>query len=237
MGQLSDPYPPMSPALCKPQLITLNCESYIHFQDSTLTEMGSVNGMTTSPRTSFFPLKFWSRRKARLVPRRLLKTAATTRNTTLLRSAIQKDVHLPGRPEVFQADEGGDGFAHIGVAHRQVEREEERNADQQGDVERRRRQQQVAERQPPAGIGPPPRGGTAPPSDRRGGRASRRLRAVTRRSTHRHARLYFEKIRRYSPTPHFSDSSTEVPRATFVKISGSTNKLATSWICGVYGPG
>ena len=90
MGQLSDPYPPMSPALCKPQLITLNCESYIHFQDSTLTEMGSVNGMTTSPRTSFFPLKFWSRRKARLVPRRLLKMAATTRNTTLLRSAIQK---------------------------------------------------------------------------------------------------------------------------------------------------
>src|SRR3982074_2164153 len=46
MGQLCDPEPPMSPALCRPQLITLNCESYIHFQDSTLTVMGSVNGMT-----------------------------------------------------------------------------------------------------------------------------------------------------------------------------------------------
>jgi hypothetical protein len=71
-------------------LITLNCESYIHFHESTLTVMGSVNGMTTSARTSFFPLKFWRRRKARLVPRMLLKMAATTRNTMLLRSASRK---------------------------------------------------------------------------------------------------------------------------------------------------
>jgi len=39
------------------QLMTLNWESYIHFQDSTLMAMGSVNGMTTRPRISFLPLK------------------------------------------------------------------------------------------------------------------------------------------------------------------------------------
>ena len=80
----------MSPSRLSTQLITLNCESYIHFQASTLIVMGSVNGMTTSARTSFLPRKFWSRRNARLVPSRLLKMAATTRNTTLFRSAIQK---------------------------------------------------------------------------------------------------------------------------------------------------
>ncbi len=70
--------------------MTLNCESYIHFQESTLIPMGSVNGMTTRPRMSFFPRNCWSRRKASDVPNRLLKIAATTRNTTLFWKAIQK---------------------------------------------------------------------------------------------------------------------------------------------------
>ena len=68
--------------------MTLNWESYIHFQDSTLMLIGSVNGITTSPRTSFFPRNGCSRRNARLVPRRPLKTAETIVNTMLFRSAM-----------------------------------------------------------------------------------------------------------------------------------------------------
>src|SRR5688572_5777622 len=49
IGQLGDPYGPISPSPCSAQLITLNCESYIHFQLSTLMVTGRVNGMTTSP--------------------------------------------------------------------------------------------------------------------------------------------------------------------------------------------
>src|SRR5881409_3807137 len=90
MGLASDPYAPISPTRLSAQLMTLNCESYIHFQESTLIPMGSVNGMTTRPRMSFFPRNCWSRRKASDVPNRLLKIAATTRNTTLFWKAIQK---------------------------------------------------------------------------------------------------------------------------------------------------
>ena len=71
-------------------MITLNCESYIHFQESTLIAMGSVNGMTTSARMSFLPLKFWSSKNASDVPSALLRIAATTRNITLFRREIQK---------------------------------------------------------------------------------------------------------------------------------------------------
>ena len=79
----------MSPRRLSTQLNTLNWESYIHFQPSTLMAMGRVKGITTSARTIFFPRKFWSRRNARLVPRMLLRMAAATKKTTLLRSAIQ----------------------------------------------------------------------------------------------------------------------------------------------------
>ena len=68
--------------------MTLNWESYIHFQDSTLMLIGSVNGITTSPRTNFLPQKGWSRRNARVVPSRPLKTAATSVNTMLFRSEM-----------------------------------------------------------------------------------------------------------------------------------------------------
>src|SRR5438445_1545392 len=93
MGQDSDPYAPISPTRLSAQLMTLNCESYIHFQESTLIPMGSVNGMTTRPRMSFFPRNCWSRRKASDVPNRLLKIAATTRNTTLFWKAIRSEEH------------------------------------------------------------------------------------------------------------------------------------------------
>jgi hypothetical protein len=70
--------------------MTLNCESYIHFHESTLIAIGSVKGMTTRPRTSFLPLKFCSSKNASDVPSRLLSTAATKRKITLLRRASQK---------------------------------------------------------------------------------------------------------------------------------------------------
>ena len=90
IGQPSVPNCPIRPMRLNTQLMTLNWESYIHFQDSTLMAMGSVNGMTTRPRISFLPLKSWSSRNASEVPSRLLRTAATTRNTTLFRREIQK---------------------------------------------------------------------------------------------------------------------------------------------------
>src|SRR5437870_11985999 len=89
IGQPSVPNCPIKPRRLSTQLMTLNCESYIHFHDSTLMAIGSVNGITTKPRMNFLPLKFWRSRNASDVPRRLLKTAATTRKTTLLRKAIQ----------------------------------------------------------------------------------------------------------------------------------------------------
>ena len=88
-GHESVPYAPMSPSRLSTQLNTLNWESYIHFQPSTLMATGRVNGITTSARTIFLPRKFWSRRNARLVPRMLLRMAATTKKTTLFRRAIQ----------------------------------------------------------------------------------------------------------------------------------------------------
>ena len=90
IGQPSVPNCPINPMRLSTQLMTLNCESYIHFQDSTLIAIGSVKGMTTRPRMIFLPLKFCSSRNASDVPSRLLSTAATTRKMTLLRKASQK---------------------------------------------------------------------------------------------------------------------------------------------------
>jgi len=78
----------MIPIRLRNQLMTLNWESYIHFQESTLMLIGSVKGITTRPRTNFLPQKGWSRRNARVVPRRPLKIAATTVKTMLLRRAV-----------------------------------------------------------------------------------------------------------------------------------------------------
>ena len=47
----------MRPSRLSAQLITLNCESNIHFQPSTLMAIGSVNGMTMRPRTSLRALE------------------------------------------------------------------------------------------------------------------------------------------------------------------------------------
>jgi len=78
----------MSPTLLRNQLMTLNCESYIHFQPSTLMLIGSVNGITTRPRMNFRPQKGWRSRNASVVPRKPLKIAATTVNIMLLRRAV-----------------------------------------------------------------------------------------------------------------------------------------------------
>src|SRR5213592_4382069 len=48
IGQSGEPYPPISPARLNAQLITLNCESYIHFQESTLIAIGSRSEEHTS---------------------------------------------------------------------------------------------------------------------------------------------------------------------------------------------
>ena len=89
MGQESVPYWPMSPTRLSTQLMTLNWESYIRFHASTLIAIGNVNGMTTRPRISFLPGNSCKSRNASEVPRMRLKTAATTRNTTLFRRAVQ----------------------------------------------------------------------------------------------------------------------------------------------------
>src|SRR4029450_6766861 len=47
MGQESVPYCPMSPTRLSTQLMTLNWESYIHFNARTLMPSGNVNGVTT----------------------------------------------------------------------------------------------------------------------------------------------------------------------------------------------
>src|SRR5204862_3783816 len=137
-------------------------------------------------------------------------------------------VHLPGGAEVAEADERRHLVADAGVAHGEPEREEEGNADQEQDVKGRGRQQHVPESEAPAGArAPPPGGDPRPRGDGLGGGPRRRFRAAAQRC--RHAFLCLEKIRRYSPTPHFRDSSMDCPRATRVKMSGSTNWSATSW--------
>ena len=143
---------------------------------------------------------------------------------------VPEGVHLPGGAEVAEADELRHLVTDAGIAQGEVERKQEGDADEEQDVEGGGGQQQVAERQATTGVRVPPRAGAATPRGRLGGGASRRPRAVTQ---YRHARLCLAKIRRYSPTPHFTASSTDVPRATRVKMSGRTNWRATSWIWGV----
>src|SRR5215471_10877497 len=146
-------------------------------------------------------------------------------------------VHLPGGPEVLEANEPRHRFAHIGVADGQVQREQEGHADQEQDIEGRGRQQHVAEGEPTRGrVGKPSAGAGSLPQRNGGGPGAGRVRTAAGQ-TCRHARLCLAKIRRYSPTPQFREASTDSPRATRVKMSGNTKRLATSWICGVYGPG
>src|SRR5262249_53249071 len=145
-------------------------------------------------------------------------------------------VHLPGGAEVLESDEAGHGIADVGVADRQVEREEERRADQEQHVERGRRQQRVAEHEPLRALSAPPLEGQAACGSLNRGGPDSGVRAAAER-TCRHARLCLAKIRRYSPTPHFMTSSTFWPRAIRVNMSGTTNRLTTSWIGVVNGPG
>src|SRR5437870_13606916 len=49
MGQDSDPYALISPTRLGGQLMTLNCESYIHFHESALIPPASLTGLTARP--------------------------------------------------------------------------------------------------------------------------------------------------------------------------------------------
>ena len=69
--------------------MTLNWESNIHFQPSTLTAMGSVNGITTSARTTRRPLNGWIKRNASAVPSSPFMMPAPSVKTTVLRTAVQ----------------------------------------------------------------------------------------------------------------------------------------------------
>ena len=68
--------------------MTLNCESNIHFHPSTLTAMGSVNGMTRSARTTFRPLNGCRSKKASVVPSTPLRIPAPMVKTSVLRTAV-----------------------------------------------------------------------------------------------------------------------------------------------------
>ena len=69
------------------QLKTLNWESSIHFQPSTLIVTGSVNGMTMRARTTLRPRKGWMSRKASIVPSMPFMIPAPMVKTSVLRRA------------------------------------------------------------------------------------------------------------------------------------------------------
>ena len=67
--------------------MTLNWESNIHFQPSTLMAIGMVKGTTNKARTTRRPANCWVSRNASVVPSRPFRIPAPTVKTSVLRSA------------------------------------------------------------------------------------------------------------------------------------------------------